>query len=324
VSTWLAAGLPESEPRVVAAERPTRYRNRLRVRIDEYGNVGFFNLEKALECAVVEASVLSGMRLLRNAGATYPGALALFSHAELRACDDRGMGGIVLYGSTEMNGERSVDLARLIDGFDGSRWNVTTAQIGLPCELPCQTWFVQEGLYLFVPLDAFMQINWPMNRSLVAHVVTELGRRAGGEFADFYMGVGNFALPLLAREFHGVGVEQHAGAARAAQQAAQQQGLAFEEVHSGDARQAARTWSARGRTFDFVIVDPPRAGLKTEAASFAQLTRNTLLVCSCNPNSLVVDVARILRSGFAVSSVTLFDMFPQTAHVEAVVTLDRT
>jgi 23S rRNA (uracil1939-C5)-methyltransferase len=137
------------------------------------------------------------------------------------------------------------------------------------------------------------------------------------------MGAGNFSLPLLARGLTGTGVESHSGAVLAAGEAARSQGLGFEELLAEDALAVARRFSSERRAFDAVIVDPPRAGLKTGAALYAALARHTLVACSCNPRSLARDVVEICRLGFDVQSVTLFDMFPHTDHIEAVVWLAR-
>ncbi len=47
-----------------------------------------------------------------------------------------------------------------------------------------------------------------------------------------------------------------------------------------------------------------------------------MIYVSCDPPTLARDIAR-LASAFEVSGVEVFDLFPQTAHVESIVSLDK-
>jgi 23S rRNA (uracil1939-C5)-methyltransferase len=71
------------------------------------------------------------------------------------------------------------------------------------------------------------------------------------------------------------------------------------------------------------VLNPPRAGVDarvTRALESSAATRGIVYV-SCDPASLARDLARL--PSWRVESVTAFDMFPQTAHVETVVALAR-
>jgi 23S rRNA (uracil1939-C5)-methyltransferase len=74
-----------------------------------------------------------------------------------------------------------------------------------------------------------------------------------------------------------------------------------------------------------VILNPPRAGVDAAiptliAAPTSGVKR--LIYISCDAATLARDIAR-LGTGWTLSSVQAFDMFPQTAHVETVCILDR-
>jgi 23S rRNA (uracil1939-C5)-methyltransferase len=74
-----------------------------------------------------------------------------------------------------------------------------------------------------------------------------------------------------------------------------------------------------------VVLNPPRAGVDATvppmlAAPAAGVTR--VIYVSCDPATLGRDIAR-LGPGWRVTAVRAFDMFPQTAHVETVCTIDR-
>jgi 23S rRNA (uracil1939-C5)-methyltransferase len=70
-----------------------------------------------------------------------------------------------------------------------------------------------------------------------------------------------------------------------------------------------------------LIVDPPATGLSAEMRrTILDSAPRTLIYVSCNPPTLARDLGE-LQSRFAVVSITPFDMFPQTAEIEAVVHL---
>lgn len=78
---------------------------------------------------------------------------------------------------------------------------------------------------------------------------------------------------------------------------------------------------------DVVIVDPPRAGLHPDLVKYiAKCDARTIVYVSCNPVSQVRDLEsleELAKGKFSVSSIQPVDMFPNTPHVECVVSLER-
>ena len=73
------------------------------------------------------------------------------------------------------------------------------------------------------------------------------------------------------------------------------------------------------------MVDPPRTGLGPEiTALLGQISAPALVYVSCDPATLARDLRALLAGGYAIESVTLADLFPQTFHLETVVRLQRT
>jgi tRNA/tmRNA/rRNA uracil-C5-methylase (TrmA/RlmC/RlmD family) len=73
-----------------------------------------------------------------------------------------------------------------------------------------------------------------------------------------------------------------------------------------------------------VIADPPRTGLgKGVAHRIAALGVARIAMVSCDPATLSRDLAALVARGYAVETITPFDLFPQTAHVESVAWLRR-
>jgi 23S rRNA (uracil1939-C5)-methyltransferase len=292
------------------------YRNRLRLAVSHDGQPRFFNPHKSSQCVALTPSVLDGLRELVGWARHEPRGLAAFSHLELRGADALGRRGLRCVVRRDRAGEQVAPPALAED------WLVAVTP-GPAAAVPCQRWQVTEGVYVEVPLDAFMQVNSAVNAQLVAHVVDGMSRRGVRSFADLFMGAGNFTLPLLAAGLSGRGVELHGGAIEAAQQAARAQGLASEGFYASDTRLQVSAWLEQGQSVDAVLCDPPRAGLGASAPLVARLARRWLVLCSCQPETLCADIARILPEGYRVQSVGAFDMFPQTRHLEVVAWLQR-
>ena len=72
-----------------------------------------------------------------------------------------------------------------------------------------------------------------------------------------------------------------------------------------------------------VVLDPPRKGCdKRVLDALLYALPDKIIYVSCNPATLARDV-KLLLSQYDVESVTPYDMFPQTKHVESVVCLIR-
>ena len=71
-----------------------------------------------------------------------------------------------------------------------------------------------------------------------------------------------------------------------------------------------------------VIVDPPRTGLSpVVSAALAAASPRRVIYVSCDPATLARDLQVLTAAGLRVDALTVFDLFPLTAHVETVVTL---
>jgi 23S rRNA (uracil1939-C5)-methyltransferase len=79
------------------------------------------------------------------------------------------------------------------------------------------------------------------------------------------------------------------------------------------------------RAPDFVLLDPPRAGLgKAVVRRLGELRPRQVAIVSCDPATLARDLAGLTAAGYRVEKMTLVDLFPQTFHLETVVRLGTT
>jgi 23S rRNA (uracil1939-C5)-methyltransferase len=76
--------------------------------------------------------------------------------------------------------------------------------------------------------------------------------------------------------------------------------------------------------FDFVLLDPPRAGAESVVIKgILDLGPKRISYVSCDPATLARDLKKLIAGGYAIDLIAGFDLFPQTHHVETVVLLRR-
>jgi 23S rRNA (uracil1939-C5)-methyltransferase len=166
------------------------------------------------------------------------------------------------------------------------------------------TWRVSYG--------SFFQVNRFLIDRLVA---TALDGAEGHTALDLYAGVGLFSLPLAQRFAAVTAVESGARAAGDLRCNAERAGLAL-RVEQTD----AEVWMEQLETVpDFVLMDPPRAGIgKRMVERLAQQRPPRLVIVSCDPATLARDLAGLTAAGYRIDRLTLVDLFPQTYHLETV------
>ncbi|MEJ7849269.1 MAG: class I SAM-dependent RNA methyltransferase [Pyrinomonadaceae bacterium] len=161
------------------------------------------------------------------------------------------------------------------------------------------------------------------NQFLIEQLVDIAISGASGETAiDLYCGVGLFTLQLARKFGQVIGVE---GNDRA---------IDFAEKNAANAQLSNVRFVRDGvddfltghnlENTDFVLLDPPRAGTeKWTISNIIKLKPKQISYVSCEPSILARDLRTLLDSGYEIESLTAFDLFPQTHHVETVARLRR-
>ena len=176
-----------------------------------------------------------------------------------------------------------------------------------------ETWDLQLD---YRPGD-FVQVNAPVNEAMVAQALDWLAPQAHERVLDLFCGLGNFALPLAHQVRELVAVEGvQAMVERAAANAANN-GLSNAHFFQADLSNplAEASWAQGG--FAAVLLDPPRDGALQVVQQIAALGAERLVYVSCNPATLARDSAELQGQGYRLVKAGILDMFPQTAHVEA-------
>lgn len=188
----------------------------------------------------------------------------------------------------------------------------------------------EDVLTYWVPRGAFFQVNRFLLPELVAlvrrvaHAVAAnapvTGERKGALAWDLYAGVGLFSR-ALARSFAEATAVEIAEPAATALAQTKLPGLRAVKAATID---FLRAQALQRDQPSLVVLDPPRAGLGPEACSLlARIAAPTLMYVSCSPQALVRDLTALTASGYTIAELHLFDLFPQTAHIETVAVLHR-
>jgi 23S rRNA (uracil1939-C5)-methyltransferase len=176
---------------------------------------------------------------------------------------------------------------------------------------------------------SFFQVNRFLVEDLLGSVI---GGAKGHSALDLYAGVGFFTLSLAKQFERVVSVDANLSATRNLRENAERAGVAL-------VSQNEHTEEYLGKTSekpDFVVLDPPRAGLGQSAAQkLAELGPDEIAYLSCDPSTLARDLAVLLETPrkpaelprlahrYEIASVDFFDLFPQTFHIETLVRLRR-
>ncbi|WP_220813030.1 23S rRNA (uracil(1939)-C(5))-methyltransferase RlmD [Pseudomonas paralcaligenes] len=163
----------------------------------------------------------------------------------------------------------------------------------------------------------FVQVNGVVNQAMVEQALDWLAPQTGERVLDLFCGLGNFALPLAQRVREVVAVEGVEAMVERARDNAAANGLGNLHFFRADLSNplADAPWAARG--FDAILLDPPRDGAFEVVRQIGELGARRLVYVSCNPATLARDTAELVRQGFRLKRAGILDMFPQTAHVEA-------
>ena len=175
------------------------------------------------------------------------------------------------------------------------------------------------GFHLRFSPATFFQGNELMLETLVREAV---GGESGSLAIDLFAGVGLFTLPLARLYGQVIGVESDRRSAAFARENIAASRLSNVEVRPAVAAAWLEQYAARRAPApDLILLDPPRTGAADTIPHLAAVRPARISYVSCDPATLARDLRKLLDCGYELQSVVALDLFPQTYHVEAVVSL---
>jgi tRNA/tmRNA/rRNA uracil-C5-methylase (TrmA/RlmC/RlmD family) len=292
-------------PVVVPSPRQTGHRARIKLAIDG-GRVGYraersHRLVEIDVCSVARQEIGAALDRLR---AVLPADTSGLASVELRSDGSRVVASFS--SSAPITGELRAALASLGDvALDGK------AIAGNP-RLELQV----RGMALRASPLAFYQVNLEANALLVEAVVAAVGDAE--RVLDLYAGIGNLSAPLAMGGRPVVAVEAEGQATSDLVASAARLGLPIEVV-----AKRVEQFDPSRTAFDAVVLDPPRAGAGAAVARVLANRPRRVAIVACDPVSGARDAREAQKAGWRLASLTCFDLFPDTHHVETLAVLER-
>jgi 23S rRNA (uracil1939-C5)-methyltransferase len=176
-----------------------------------------------------------------------------------------------------------------------------------------------DGAPVTLAPGGFAQSSAAINRELAVRAmaaVDSLGLRPDARVFEMHAGAGNFTVLLAARTSRLETFELSAPAVLAARANLAARGLVA-KVHEAAAERVTLP-----NRLPLLVLDPPREGARELVQNARNARVQALVYVSCDPPSLARDRA-ILGDDYALTRLELFEMFPQTSHVETLATFTR-
>lgn len=197
---------------------------------------------------------------------------------------------------------------------------------------PLRSLSVETGGARFTMHPAsFFQVNTPVAAAIVSRLTAWIGEGGGQRtLFDLHCGVGVFPVLLRDHFSRAVGIDRDARAVACARENAAPGGGAPETHFIAGAAELCfeEAYGRHASEGSIVLLDPPRGGVDESLIGLLSRADGRLakiLYVSCNPATLARDLKRLCAGGaWRLEEAVVYDMFPQTAHVEVCCSISRT
>ncbi len=320
------------------------YRNRLRLKINTSGQLGFFKKKSntfllITECLVASQGLCSAVTALNKTRMLQPLAQTTTTSLEIELLESPADGKITLVFKGNKGKALLPALLQKLTTLFIMQEIPQVQQIG---------WFTRKGFQTLFPSakpltqqislrknrqtgqtcslswsgGCFSQVNPAQNEQLIGLVCDFAGDLSGKTVLDLYCGMGNFSVPLGCCGGTLTGIEGNQESIVWAEKNARKAEISA-RFFIADVRTALQQLVDQGETTDIILLDPPRSGVGKNIAFLPRLKPKKIIYVSCDPATLARDLRLLCSQGYRVTRVVPVDMFPQTSHIESVVLLER-
>lgn len=166
--------------------------------------------------------------------------------------------------------------------------------------------------------ESFFQINIDQTINLYHQVLEYSNPKKTDKILDLYCGTGTIGIYLAKHCKEVLGIEINNKAIENANQ-----NKSINKINNISFKQGnVSTVLDINYKADIIIVDPPRSGLdKTVVKTILKIKPRKIVYISCEPITLSRDI-NLLEENYNLEKIKLFDMFPQTYHVESICLLN--
>lgn len=313
VATLLCeAGMDDARvDRAIACEDPWHYRNHMRFSVDRSGRIGLTarNSHRVIPlrtCPIAHPLINSALGLLADSEAARPQVLVRCGAAT---------GQLLIQPAPTAEMRARLEAAGLelhADDLTEELQVPPQQAMGSAPHIPTMPFRIRPS--------SFFQTNTAQANQMARLVMAGLPTGSDITLVDAYCGVGTFAALLAPQAGRVLAIEESASAIRDARW--NLRACPNVEVVQAKAEAVLPTMAER---LDGLVIDPPRAGCGRPVLD-ALATRRIphVVYVSCDPATLARDLAYLCRvtGAYRIVRVQPLDMFPHTAHIETIVTLE--
>jgi len=310
---------------------PFHYRNRIQIKVDSSNSSwGFFRtgshqVEPLKECRLATAFLWEWFQQIRSAIQKIPQLEESLSELELLAAEESSLLLDIHLSPTAMDPQwAAIELRSLLEsllpsGSSGTLWLSPRERVQL---FGTGHLVKQVGRRQYrVSHGVFFQVNEYLLEKLQTVAATSPGDKRA---LDLFCGAGFFTLALAGLFEEVVAVEANSAAASDLEAALQLNGIQNVQVWAKEFNFFIQRWTSKPMLVDFLLLDPPRAGLPPgTVAQVASLQVPEVVYVSCDPSTLARDLRIFLANHYRLEALTVLDLFPQTHHLETVARLKR-
>lgn len=195
-------------------------------------------------------------------------------------------------------------------------WGIEEVSYSMPNSDP-----EQAPLLLSYLPGNFAQVNQIQNVAILSIIRHLADFNSTEKLLDLYCGNGNFSIPLAANASTVLGIEGSSDSILSAKSNKARNGVQNVKFICDDVNNALQSLIRDGRSFDVVLLDPPRAGAGDAVSDIVRLNPDKIVYVSCDPSTLARDCGLFAGHGYRVIKSVPLDMFPQTYHLESVTLL---
>ncbi|MBD3289082.1 23S rRNA (uracil(1939)-C(5))-methyltransferase RlmD [candidate division KSB1 bacterium] len=178
-----------------------------------------------------------------------------------------------------------------------------------------------------ISANSFFQTNTRQTQNLYDKII-EFGQFSGYENVyDLYCGAGSISVYIAPKVQHVTGIEIFSQAIEDARHNARLNEIENCTFIVGDIKDTIskpQNLIQKHGTPDVVIIDPPRAGMHQDIPhKIVELAPKKIIYVSCNPATQARDLKILCNTSYQLLKIQAIDMFPHTAHCEAIALLSR-
>ncbi|WP_297281942.1 23S rRNA (uracil(1939)-C(5))-methyltransferase RlmD [uncultured Anaerococcus sp.] len=295
-----------------------RYRNKIRLQVDSNGGLNYletYSKEKVriTDCLIANDQISGSLKnieeITRDINTRFDG---IIDETSIRSSKDN----ILINLHAKFNKE-SIDYIKAnykdskiyINLIDGRKTIIISGDGYLDYTINDKSFKISA--------NDFYQVNDYQIENLYAIARDFLGENQ--KLLDLYCGSATSSMSI--NDDHIVGIEINKNAIQDAKENAKRNGLSDYKFIAKNAKFIDSNFIKKEK-IDAVTVDPPRAGLDKEVVkTIAKAGIEKIVYISCNPQTLARDIKRFIDRGYEMKKIKAVDMFPQTMHVETVVSI---